>query len=70
MLARHLGVMLPVSLALALLPGQWWLRLLVAGMALSGSMLTVLVSAVDIRTSRLRQHRLPTPDDPPRDQHG
>lgn len=70
MLGRHLGVMLPVSLTLALLPGPWWLRLLVAGLALAGSMFTVLVSAVDIRAARLRQHRLPAPGDSSRGHHG
>jgi hypothetical protein len=63
MLARHLGVMVPICATLALLPGDWWIKAMVIGLALSGSVLAVLVSAVDLRGARLRQHGLPTPND-------
>lgn len=63
MLGRHLTVMAPICAVMTLLPGDWWIRVMVIGLALAGSVLTVLVSAVDIRGARLRQHRLPAPDD-------
>lgn len=66
MLARHLAVMAPTSLVLALLPGERWIRVLVVVLALVGSLFAVLISAIDIRLARLRQHRLPVPDDPER----
>jgi len=61
---RHLTVMIPVCLLLALLPGPPWLRLMVPALALAGSIFTVTVYADDIRAARLRQHGLPVPDDP------
>jgi hypothetical protein len=62
--ARHLTVMIPVCLLLALLPGPVWLRLMVPALALAGSLFTVAAYADDIRAARLRQHGLPVPDDP------
>jgi hypothetical protein len=62
--ARHLTVMIPVCLLLALLPGPIWLRVMVPALALAGSVFTVAVYADDIRAARLRQHGLPVPDDP------
>jgi len=62
--ARHLAVMVPVCLLLALLPGPVWLRLMVPALALAGSVFTVAVYADDIRAVRLRQHGLAVPDDP------
>jgi hypothetical protein len=61
---RHLTVMIPVCVVLALLPGPVWLHLMVPGLALAGSVFTVVAYADDIRVARLRQHRLPVPDDP------
>ena len=61
---RHLIVMIPVCVALALLPGPVWLHIMVPALALAGSVFTVAAYADDIRTARLRQHRLPVPDDP------
>ena len=61
---RHLIVMIPVCVLLALLPGPPWLKIMVPALALAGSLLTVTVYADDIRVARLRQHRLPVPDDP------
>ena len=61
---RHLVVMIPVCLLLALLPGPPWLRIMVPLLALAGSLFTVTVYADDIRAARLRQHGLPVPDDP------
>jgi Family of unknown function (DUF5313) len=62
--ARHLIIMIPVCLLLALLPGPVWLRIMVPALALAGSVFTVVVYADDIRAARLRQHGLPVPDDP------
>jgi hypothetical protein len=62
--ARHLVVMIPLCLLLALLPGPVWLRVMVPALALAGSVFTVVVYADDIRAARLRQHGLPVPDDP------
>jgi Family of unknown function (DUF5313) len=61
---RHLIVMIPVCAGLALLPGPVWLHIMVPALALVGSVFTVAAYADDIRTTRLRQHRLPVPDDP------
>jgi hypothetical protein len=61
---RLLVIMVPVSIALAFLPGPVWLRVAVPGFALLASVGTVLISADDIRAARLKQHGLPVPDDP------
>jgi hypothetical protein len=63
MVTRHLGVMIPFCLLLALLPGPWSLRLSVCALALAGSTFVVAVSAADLRRARLRQHGLPVPDE-------
>jgi Family of unknown function (DUF5313) len=61
---RHLTVMIPVCVLLSLLPGPPWLRVMVPALALIGSVFTVTIYADDIRVARLRQHKLPVPDDP------
>jgi hypothetical protein len=61
---RHLIVMIPVCVLLALLPGPPWLKIMVPALALAGSVFTVAAYADDIRAARLRQHKLPVPDDP------
>jgi hypothetical protein len=61
---RHLVVMVPVCCALALLPGPPWLRVMVPALAIFGSIFTVTAYADDIRIARLRQHKLPVPEDP------
>jgi predicted permease len=61
---RHLVVMIPACLLLALLPGPPWLRIMVPALALAGSLFTVTIYADDIRAARLRQHGLEVPDDP------
>ena len=61
---RHLTVMIPVCVLLALLPGPPWLKIMVPALALVGSVFTVAAYADDIRAARLRQHKLPVPDDP------
>ena len=61
---RHLVVMIPVCVGLALLPGPPWLKIMVPALALAGSLFTVIAYADDIRAARLRQHGLPVPDDP------
>ena len=57
-LARHLEVMLPVCAMLALLPGEWWIRLSVPLLALITSTFVVVISVSDLRRGRLRQHGL------------
>jgi hypothetical protein len=61
---RHLTVMIPVCAALALLPGPPYLKIMVPALALTGSLFTVAIYSDDIRVARLRQHKLPVPDDP------
>jgi hypothetical protein len=63
MMARHLTVMAPVCVVLALLPAEWWLRLSVAALALIASTFVVMVAALDLRAARLRQHGLTAPGD-------
>jgi hypothetical protein len=60
-LLRHLALMVPICLAFVLLPGQWWIRLSAALLALLASTFTVLISADDLRRSRLRRHGLSPP---------
>jgi hypothetical protein len=61
---RLLVLMTPICVGLAFLPGPPWLRISVPLLALLASIGTVLISASDIRASRLHQHDLPVPDDP------
>lgn len=61
MLVRHLVLILPVCVLLALLPAEWGIRLAVAALALLSSTFVVVVSADEIRRARLRQHGLPDP---------
>ncbi|MFC4910600.1 DUF5313 family protein [Actinomadura gamaensis] len=61
LLVRHLAMMVPICLALGLLPGPLWLRGAVALLALLASTLTVAVSADDLRRSRLHRHGLEPP---------
>jgi hypothetical protein len=61
---RHLIVMIPVCVILAVLPGPDWLHIMVPALALVGSLFTVSIYSDDIRAARLRQHKLPVPNDP------
>lgn len=61
LLLRHLYVMAPVCLLLALLPGPVWVRVAVPLLALAASTLTVAISSDDLRRSRLHRHGLPPP---------
>jgi len=65
MLARHLVVILPICAAFALLPGTWAIHLGTAGLLFLGGVFTVATSADQLRTARLRQHRLIPPHDAP-----
>jgi len=60
---RLLVLLVPVCVVLAFLPGPVWLRIMVPALALIASVGTVLISADDVRTARLRQHGLPVPID-------
>ena len=66
MMARHLTLMAPVCVLLALLPAEWGLRVAVVALALLSSTFVVAVSSSEIRQARLRQHGLPVPDEPGR----
>src|SRR5438270_11077032 len=59
MLLRHLIVMLPICGVLALLPGEWWIRVAVPALALIASTFVVVISTDDLRRSRMHQHGLP-----------
>jgi protein-S-isoprenylcysteine O-methyltransferase Ste14 len=66
---RHLAVILPVCAILVvvldiLLPTPAWVSAMMVLLILSGSLFTVAFYADDIRATRLRQHGLPTPNDP------
>ncbi len=60
-LARHLVLMVPLCVVLALLPAAWEIRIAVASLALVSSTFVVAINANDIRLRRLRQHGLPVP---------
>jgi hypothetical protein len=61
---RHLVIMVPICVVLALLPGPVWLRIMVPALALIASVGSIAMYAGDLRVNRLRQHHLPVPDDP------
>ena len=66
---RHLAVILPVCAILVAvlditLPTPAWVSVMMVALILSGSLFTVAFYADDIRANRLRQHGLPTPNDP------
>ncbi|TDD78951.1 hypothetical protein E1293_24870 [Actinomadura darangshiensis] len=61
-LLRHLYVMVPVCLLLALLPGPPWTKAAVPLLALLASTLTVAISSDDLRRSRLHRHGLRPPE--------
>ncbi len=64
LIGRHLLVLVPLCGLLALLPGVWWIRVLVPLLAVLGSLFTFGIHSDQIRAARLRQHGLPVPDDP------
>jgi hypothetical protein len=66
LMARHLALMIPICVLLALLPAEWGIRVAVGALALLSSTFVVAINAGDIRQARLRQHGLPVPDDPER----
>ncbi len=61
---RHVLVVLPVCVALALLPGAAWIRIAVPALFLICSVGIVAMYADDIRVSRLRRHGIQPPNDP------
>jgi hypothetical protein len=62
--ARQLVLLLPITVAFAMLPSPWSLKVLVCALVLVGGLFTGAVFADSVRTSRLRQHGLPVPVDP------
>ncbi len=61
---RHRAVLVPLCVALALLPGPLWVRIAVPALLLICSVGIVAIYADDIRVSRLRRHGLEAPNDP------
>lgn len=61
---RQLVLVVPVAVVFALLPGDWSVRILLIALVLFGGLFVALLYADSVRASRLRQHRLPVPDDP------
>ena len=64
LIVRHLVVVLPFCVVLALLPGALWIRIAVPGLFLLCSVGIVAIYASEIRVSRMRRHGLEPPDDP------
>jgi hypothetical protein len=60
-MVRHLALMVPICVLLALLPAEWPIRVMVALLAILASTFTVAISADELRRSRLRQHGLNPP---------
>jgi hypothetical protein len=54
MMVRHLALMTPMCVLLALLPAGWGIRLAVVALALLSSTFVVTISAGDIREARRR----------------
>ena len=65
---RGLVQVVPVAAVLALLPGPWYLHLLMPLFVLVSVAFVSAAYAEDLRDRRLRQHGLPVPrrPDPPR----
>jgi hypothetical protein len=63
-LVRQLVVLVPVACAFLALPGGWSLRIALALLIVLGGLLMALTYGDSLRASRLRQHRLPVPEDP------
>lgn len=61
MIVRHALMMIPICLALGLLPGPLWLRFTVGFLAFFASTLTVAGSSDDLRRSRLHRNGLEDP---------
>ena len=63
-LFRQLALLAPIRGAFMLLPGQWSLPLALAALVIFSGGLIALAYGDSLRASRLRQHRLPVPEDP------
>lgn len=63
-LGRQLVVLVPVAGAFLALPGPWSLRIGIAALIIFGGLLIAATYGDSLRASRLRQHRLPVPEDP------
>jgi len=57
-------VLVPVAGAFLALPGPWSLRIGIAALIIFGGLLIAATYGDSLRASRLRQHRLPVPEDP------
>lgn len=62
-LFRQLALLAPIGGAFMLLPGPWSLRLALAALVICSGGLIALAYGDSLRASRLRQHRLPVPED-------
>jgi Family of unknown function (DUF5313) len=63
-LVRQLVILVPVAAVFVALPGQWSVRIALAMLIVFGGMFIAAAYGDSLRASRLRQHRLPVPDDP------
>jgi hypothetical protein len=60
---RQVVVAAPIAAVCALLPGAWSVRILLVALVLFGPLFVALAYGDSIRAARLRQHKLPVPDD-------
>jgi hypothetical protein len=63
-LLRQLALLVPIAGAMFALPGAWTIRAAMAALVVAGGTLVTLAYGDSLRASRLRQHRLPVPEDP------
>ncbi len=64
LLVRQLVYLVPVAAAFAALPGPLELRGLLAALIISSGLFIAVTYGDTLRAARLRQHKLPVPNDP------
>ena len=60
---RQLVVAAPIAAVCTLVPGPWSVRLPLVALVFFGTLSVALAYGDSIRAARLRQHKLPVPDD-------
>jgi hypothetical protein len=63
-LVRQLVILLPIAAGFLALPGQRSVRIAIAMLIIFGGLFIALTYGDSLRAARLRQHRLPVPEDP------
>lgn len=63
-LLRQLVLLAPVAAAFVALPGPWSIKVPIAALVVVGGLFIALTYGDSLRAARLRQHKLPVPDDP------